>query len=338
MSGFGGGFIRFKSGGGGAIEATGGTTYEVGDFKFHLINTSTPSPTSNFSIDVLHPDPTNNVIDFLVVGGGGGAGGGDNAYGGGGGGGGLIWRPAKPISSTGGPYPVSVGSGGAGQPIDNSNPGNNGQNGGDTTIGSSPDPIYFIAKGGGGGAIAQAYSFGTNGSSGGSGGGGAGGGPGPKPGGSATQPTQPGDSGTYGHSGSGGSSGGGGGGGSGNGGNGPGSNGSGADGYQVPTTFLPPSVPSPLASAISPITAPSPEFRHFAAGGAGNSAASGGAGGGGDGGNSDPIGSLPDLPSAAYGVDGRGSGGGSWTSNNPHSWAGDGGDGIVLIKYKFQNY
>ena len=50
--------------------------------------------------------------------------------------------------------------------------------------GSSPDPIYFIAKGGGGGAVASAYSFGTNGSPGGSGGGGAGGGPGPKPGGS----------------------------------------------------------------------------------------------------------------------------------------------------------
>ena len=339
MLGLGGGIGSKLSGSaGGAIEATGGTTYEVGDFKFHLINTSTPSPTSNFSIDALHPDPTNNVIDFLVVGGGGGAGGGDNAYGGGGGGGGLIWRPAKPISSTGGrPYPISVGAGGAGQPVDNSSVPN-GANGGDTTIGSSPDPIYFIAKGGGGGAVASAYSFGTNGSPGGSGGGGAGGGPGPKPGGSATQPTQPGDSGTYAHSGSGGVSGGGGGGGSGNGGNGPGSSGSGADGYQVPTTFLPPSVPAPMASAISPITAPSPEFRHFAAGGAGNNAASGGAGGGGDGGNSDPLGSLPELPSAAYGVDGRGSGGASWTSNNPRSYAGDGGDGIVLIKYKFQNY
>ena len=332
-----GGGLGFLAGSGPGetyLNATGGTVFEIGDYRWHIINSSLPP--QSIAIDALHPDPTNNVIDFLVVGGGGGAGGGDNAYGGGGGGGGVIFRPGKPITTTGGPYPVTIGSGGAGQPVDNSSVPN-GANGGDTIIGSSSDPIYFIAKGGGGGAVASAYSFGTNGSSGGSGGGGAGGGPGPKPGGSPTQPSQPGDSGTYGHGGSGGASGGGGGGGSGNGGTGPGSSGSGANGYQVPTTFLPPSVPSPLASAISsPIAAPSPEFRHFAAGGAGNNLASGGAGGGGDGGNSDPLGNLPDLPSAAYGVNGRGSGGGSWTSNNPRSFAGDGGDGIIIFKYKFQ--
>jgi len=332
-----GGGLGFLAGSGPGetyLNATGGTVFEIGDYRWHIINSSLPP--QSIAIDALHPDPTNNVIDFLVVGGGGGAGGGDNAYGGGGGGGGVIFRPGKPITTTGGPYPVTIGSGGAGQPVDNSSVPN-GANGGDTIIGSSSDPIYFIAKGGGGGAVASAYSFGTNGSSGGSGGGGAGGGPGPKPGGSPTQPSQPGDSGAYGHGGSGGASGGGGGGGSGNGGTGPGSSGSGANGYQVPTTFLPPSVPSPLASAISsPIAAPSPEFRHFAAGGAGNNLASGGAGGGGDGGNSDPLGNLPDLPSAAYGVNGRGSGGGSWTSNNPRSFAGDGGDGIIIFKYKFQ--
>ena len=331
-SGGGLGFLA-PIGGEAYLNATGGTVFEIGDYRWHIINSSLPP--QSIAINQIASDPTYNVMDFLVVAGGGGAGGGDNAYGGGGGGGGVIFRPGKPITTTGGPYQVTIGSGGAGQPVDNSNVPN-GANGGDTIIGSSPDPIYFIAKGGGGGAVASAYSFGTNGSSGGSGGGGAGGGPGPKPGGSATQPSQPGDSGAYGHSGSGGSSGGGGGGGSGNGGNGPGGSGSGANGYQVPTTFLPPSVPSPLASAISPITAPSPEFRHFAAGGAGNSSASGGAGGGGDGGNSDPLGNLPDLPSAAYGVNGRGSGGGSWTSNNPRSFAGDGGDGIIIFKYKFQ--
>ena len=177
MLGLGGGIGSKLSGSaGGAIEATGGTTYEVGDFKFHLINTSTPSPTANFSIDVLHPDSTNNVIDFLVVGGGGGAGGGEIML--------MVVVAVEEVSSEtckilqhGGPYPISVGAGGAGQPIDNSNPGNNGAwwryNNRIIT-----NPIYFIAKGGGGGAIVL-RSFGTNGSPGGSGGGGAGGGPGP---------------------------------------------------------------------------------------------------------------------------------------------------------------
>lgn len=338
--GLGGGIAR-AGGVVGSIEASGGTTYEVGDFKFHLINTSTPSPTSNFSIDSLHPDPTNNIIDFLVVGGGGGAGGGDNAYGGGGGGGGLVFRPAKPISSTGGPYPISVGSGGAGQPIDNSNPGSNGANGGDTTIGSSPDPIYFIAKGGGGGAIAAGYSFGNSGSPGGSGGGGAGGGPGPKPSGSATQPGQPGESGTYGHGSNGrpqtpfpGPGDGGGGGGAGSSGGVPADR-DGIDGYQVPEPFLPPSVPAPMASTISPITTPSPEFRYFSGGGSIWGPGTGGLGGGGTAVPGDPLSSAP---AGSSGMDGRGGGGASNTSNNPRSYAGPGGNGIVLIKYKFQNY
>jgi len=313
------------------LTLTGGTTVEYGGSRYHIFRTSTPGPMSYITIDQVSNEPTENVVDFLVIGGGGGAGGGDNAYGGGGGAGGLIWRPAKPISSTGGPYSVSIGSGGAGTPVDNSNVGN-GINGGDTTIGSSPDPIYFIAKGGGGGAIASGFSFGTNGSPGGSGGGGAGGGPGPKPGGSATQPSQPGDSGTYAHSGSGGSSGGGGGGGSGNGGNGPGSGGAGANGYTVPEPFLPPGIPAPMATEISPITTPSPEFRIFGGGGAGNSAATGGTGGGGDGFNSD---GLSSAPAASYGIDGRGAGGGSGTSNNPRAYAGDGGDGIVIIRYDY---
>jgi len=336
--GLGGGIGR----GGGVvqgIEASGGSAFEIGDYKLHVISSSTPSPTKEFTISALTSNPTNNVIDFLVVGGGGGAGGGDNSYGGGGGAGGVIFRPGKPISSTGGPYPITIGSGGSGLPINGPNPGQQpSTDGADTVVGSSPDPIYFIAKGGGGGASGAGYVFGTGGRPGGSGGGGGGGASADGTVGNATQPSQPGESGTYGHSGNGGTSGGGGGGGSGNGGSGPGSGGSGADGYQVPSGFLPPSVPGPLASAISPITAPSPEFRYFGAGGAGNSSATGGAGGGGDGGPSDPLSSLPDLPSAAYGVDGRGSGGASWTSNNPRSYAGDGGNGIVLIKYKFQNY
>jgi len=313
------------------LELTGGTTVEYGGSRYHIFRTSTPSPTRFITIDQLSSNPTENVIDFLVVAGGGGAGGGDNAYGGAGGAGGLVFRPAKPVSSTGGPYTVTIGSGGAGQPIDNSNPGSNGANGGDTTIGSSPDPIYFISKGGGGGAIAAGHSFSTVGSSGGSGGGGGGGGAGTKDGASATQPSQPGDSGTYGHGTAGhpGAVGGGGGGGAGAQGS---PNNHGGNGYTVPEPFLPPAVPAPMASEISPITTPSPEFRIFAGGGGRGPGGDAGTGGGGEGFNSDPVGSAP---AASQATDGRGGGGGSGTSNNPHAYAGDGGDGIVIVRYDY---
>ena len=345
--GLGGGIGR----GGGVvqgIEASGGSAFEIGDYKLHVISSSTPSPTKEFTISALTSNPTNNVIDFLVVGGGGGAGGGDNAYGGGGGAGGVIFRPGKPISSTGGPYPITIGSGGSGLPIDGPNPGGQpSTDGADTVVGSSPDPIYFIAKGGGGGASGAGYVFGTGGRDGGSGGGGGGGASGNPSYGSKTQPGQTGDSGTYGHGNDGGGTGGGGGGGGA--GNAGGNQGLAGNGLQVPEPFLPPSVPAPLASAISTYGTPSPEFRYFGGGGqmwgpqispgGGNSRNVGGTdyglGGGGLAAPSDPLSSTP---SNANGVDGKGGGGASLTSNNPRSYAGDGGNGIVLIKYKFQNY
>ena len=310
------------------LELTGGTTVEYGGSRYHIFRTSTPSPTRFITIDTLSDNTPENVIDFLVVAGGGGSGGGDNAYGGGGGAGGLVYRPAKPVSSTGGPYTVSIGSGGAGLTIDNSNPGSIGATGGDTTIGSSPDPIYFIAKGGGGGAVAGGHSFSTVGGAGGSGGGGGGGAAGAKDAGATTQPTQPGDSGTYGHGSAGNPNGGGGGGAGGTG----SPNNHGGNGYTVPDSFLPPAVPAPMASEISPITTPSPQFRIFAGGGGRGPGGDAGTGGGGEGFNADPVSSAP---AASQGTDGRGGGGGSGTSNNPVAYAGDGGDGIVIVRYDY---
>ena len=168
-----GGGLGFLAGRGAAeyLDATGGTIFEIGDYRWHIINSS--SPPQSIAINQVASDPNDSVIDFLVVAGGGGAGGGDNAYGGGGGAGGVIFRPGKPITTTGGPYPVTIGSGGSGLPIDNTNPGGQpSTDGSDTVIGSSPDPIYFIAKGGGGGASGSGYQFGTGGRNGGSGGGG----------------------------------------------------------------------------------------------------------------------------------------------------------------------
>ena len=341
-----GGGLGFLAGGGAAeyLDATGGTIFEIGDYRWHIINSSLPP--QSIAINQVASDPNDSVIDFLVVAGGGGAGGGDNAYGGGGGAGGVIFRPGKPITTTGGPYPVTIGSGGSGLPIDNSNPGGQpSTDGSDTVIGSSPDPIYFIAKGGGGGASGAGYQFGTGGRNGGSGGGGGGGASGNPSFGTATQPNQPGDSGTYGHGYNGGGTGGGGGGGGA--GNAGGNQGLAGNGLQVPEPFLPPSVPSPFASAISYYSAGDTEFRYFGGGGqmwgpgispgGGNSRSVGGVsyglGGGGLAAPSDPLSSTPPN---AHGANGKGAGGASLTSNNPRSYAGDGGDGIIIFKYKFQ--
>ena len=312
------------------LVVTGGTEYESGDYRWHVITNSSPAPQREINITRLWGD-ANDVIDFLVVGGGGGAGAGDNSYGGCGGGGGVVFSPAKQVGITG-PHPITIGTGGAGTPLDNSDPGVF-NNGGNTSVGPpSANPLYLVAFGGGAGAHAAGYSFGTVGQDGGSGGGGAGGGPGPRSGGSATQPGAPGDSGTYGHGNAGGSGGGGGGGGGGAG-TGYSGNADGGNGYQVPTTFLPTGLPAPMATQISPFTTSSPEWRYFGAGGGLSNGGDGGLGGAGDGFGSD---GLSSAPAASQAVDHRGSGGGAGVSNNPHAYAGDGSDGIVIFRYKFQ--
>lgn len=256
-------------------------------------------------------------VQVLVVAGGGG--GGSLYYAGGGGAGGLIEMPSFPVTP-GGSVSYTVGAGGTGGIGFN----NNGGAGNDSIFGT------LTAKGGGAGAGNN-----TNGNPGGSGSGGCGGST--TPGGSATQPSQPGNSGTYGFgfaggtgqpAGPAGSNGGGGGGAGGIGGDGlpaggntPGGYGGGLGG----------------AAKVSTITGSSVYY----------------AGGGGGGGNSNSPNRSPSINSiggqgggASYATGsgagsagatntGSGGGGGGWNPGFSPSGqsAGNGGPGIVIVRY-----
>lgn len=278
----------------------------------------------------------NGNADVLVVAGGGG---GSVPYGGGGGAGGVIFFPNAPI--TDGSYPVTVGTGGPGNP---SNDGDGGSSsygavpGNPSTIGGS---LSLVAVGGGRGG-GQNYV----GEPGGSGGAARGNGPGdPAPSRAASQPAQPGNSGLYGYGNPGGSvptteygGGGGGAGGAGENLNG----GKGGDGFAVPTSFLPNGVPQQFQDLLGGIPATGPYAPHWSYFGAGGSSDPRGPGtnafglGGGGSRELDPVGGWAVL-GGGYGynpmdaVNGRGSGGGAGNSS-PLDW-GDGGDGVVIIKW-----
>ena len=107
-----------------------------------------------------YTDATSQTIDVVVVGGGGG--GGDRG-GGGGGGGGVVYYPNLPLGSYPGSttIPITVGSGGNGDP--NSNPTHGGTAGTSSKFGSSSQPsIYIVALGGGGGRSDVADSKNNN--------------------------------------------------------------------------------------------------------------------------------------------------------------------------------
>ena len=319
-------------------DVSGGSEYEVGDYRFHVIRLDTPAPTKNIHFTTAGSP---GEVDILVVAGGGGAGGGDNAYGAGGGAGGVIMRPGKPVSPGEGPHTIVIGDGGPGQPVDNSNPGTS-RKGENTTIASAPSPFYYIAKGGGGGAMGAGYSFGVCAEPGGSAGGIGGGANGCTVTGSALQPQQPGESGQYG-GGHGASSGGGG-----------GSSGSSTDfnggaGWQWP--LLPTDAPNDVVPGEGAGPGPwpgtgggggaeigptDPSWQYFGGGGS-RYPGTGGLGSGSAAPDpADPFGSAPAVPGPLFGAEHRGGGGSSATSNNPESWAGDGGSGIVIFRYKYK--
>ena len=146
------------------------------------------------------PAGVSNLVEVLVVAGGGSgatttiSGGGCGGGGGGGGAGGLIFMPDYPVTP-GGTITVTVGSGG----VHPNGETANGVTGQDSAFGSPADPGLgsggvLTAKGGGGGGRGNTGG-GQPGQPGGSGGGAGNQSP---PGGSATQPTQPGNSGAYG--------------------------------------------------------------------------------------------------------------------------------------------
>ena len=308
------------------------------------------------------PVGVSNLLEVLVVAGGGSGatttatGGACGGGAGGGGAGGLIFMPDYPVTP-GGTITVTVGSGGV-HPNGCQAQGVNGQ---DSSFGSPGDPGFsptstvLTAKGGGGGGRGNTGG-GQPGQSGGSGGGGGNGQGGT--GGPGTQPTQPGNSGAYGFGNPGGTgakcagpdyadnNGGGGGGGAGA---------AAQNWYPLPAGTIPAWHGSPggigraytIADGTTPV--------YYAGGGGGGGGGSGIAFGGlGGGGGSNPAcnpgngytgvsGTYPEVgtpypaPSAnAMGGDANKGGGGAGMHDNAGPLApaaGDGGKGVVIVKY-----
>ena len=288
------------------VVATGGTTTNSGDFRIHTF-----TGPGTFTVSSAGNSAGSNSIEYLVVA-GGGAGGGDRAAGGGAGG----LRHNFPSPATGGfpvsvtSFPITVGGGGTGV--------------GDNTRGNSGTDSVFssiTSTGGGGGGSSIGNTSGLSGGSGGGGANGAGGGSGNSP---PVSPSQGNPGGTNSAPLPGNAAGGGGGGGhavtGGNG--GPTTGGTGGDGSPFPSAFV--------ASYGSPAG-------YFSGGGGGGrdgrSGGSGGAGGlgGGSAGQSLPSPGTPTTPGTAN--TGGGSGG---MGVDPPAASGNGGSGIVILRYKFQ--
>lgn len=303
----------FGFGGGGAsgpsFSASGGSKYQPGDgYVYHAF---TNPNSDDFIVD------GDGTIDVLIVAGGGGGGGG--YYSGGAGAGGLVFGPNVPI--TAGTYTVTVGAGGAGS----AGPGvnNDGVNGGNSSFdsvtalgggfgGSGPrtEPPPMGAADGGSGGGAPQYKTSAKGAA-------------------SPQPV-PSDYTAYGNAGgtAAGSQGAGGG--------GAGAAGGapappvmvGGDGQPIPA-FEGPKIP--ILVPVVPLMGP--DGTYYAGGGGGGKPAApeanlkGGFGGGGAG----NPGSTVSDPTGFPGTDYLGGGGGG--IGNSLGGGGDGGDGIVLVRY-----
>lgn len=236
------------------------------------------------------------TIESLVVAGGGGGG---NGYGGGGGAGGMIYTSPGAVLSSGS-YAVTVGSGGAGGAT--ASPGSTGAN----SVFAGASTITALGGGGGGGNV----SNGSGGGNGGSGGGAGGFSPG---GGSISGGTGTGGQGS-------------------NGGNGnttiPSSGGGGGAGGSGGTASS--TLPGNGGLGLSNSITGSAVF--YASGGGGCDAANVGsasAGGGAAGATGTSV------PGNNATVNTGGGGGGSWYGAGGNV-GGNGGSGIVILKYRFQ--
>ena len=245
--------------------------------------------------------PVGGTVDYLVVAGGGGGG----RYGGGGGGGGLIYATSQAVAS-GTSYVVTVGGGAPGWPGDAQSGGNAAPG-----INSTISAINVTAYGGGGGGL-YGNPTGGNGANGGSGGGGGGSNGGATAGGTAIV----GQGNAGGTSSNQASNNGGGGGGAGAAGT-SGVSSSGAGGIGAPYTI-------------------SGTSTYYAGGGSGNQLSgtlAGGLGGGGTGFAAGVTGTT-----AMDGTANTGGGGGGARDNTISGVfrAGNGGSGIVIIRYRYQ--
>ena len=316
------------------VACGGNTTITCGDFKTHIFT----SP-GTFTVTCQGNPSGSNGVEYLVVAGGGG--GGTGCAGGGGGAGGMRLRTvcgsASPLNAPAplqvlpNSFPITVGASGPGAP--SSGPSTPSQSGGQ----GSPSIFSTIVsagggKGGAGHPTGTPSPSPTTNNAGGSGGSGGGGGHNSGVGGTGNSPPVAPPQGQDGaasvpvgddRSGGGGGAG------------GvaatpaPGQAANGGAGSYIPTTFIGPTAPSYGETG--------PQGRFFAGGAGGtartpsaNPAGSGGLGGGADG----VTGPSPGQ-NGSTNMGGGGSGGGS---NGPTEGGGNGGSGIVMIRYKFQNY
>ena len=304
---FGGfGFGAGAGGAGAVVLASGGDIDNLQPGNGYAYHTFTTLGSNTFTVD------TGLTAEILVVAGGGGGGMVDGGAGGGGAGG---IAHATSLTLTAGTYPLSVG---AGDPVST----NTGGGVGTPSIFNSPAPTTagrITALGGGQGALGP-RGGGAPGTPGGSGGGGQGF-QGIAPGGSATQPGQsnPPETTNYGNSGGSGPTPGGGGGGAG----GAGSGGTGGPGQQFPGFLQPLAFDDPHPYTSQPRWETTGYY-----GGGGSPDGTNAAGGGARPGNPDPV------NNGENGVNGLGGGGGgsplpSW----PTYKSGDGGHGVIIIRY-----
>ena len=298
------------------ITATGGTITCCGDYKIHTFTSD-----GCFSVSSIGTNPSNNVVDYLVVAGGGGAGG--NGGGGGGAGGARMSSgtttgcyaasplgacvAALPVTAT--TYPITVGAGGSGQVPSGPTP---------ATVGSVSTFSTITSAGGG-----QSMETFAPTRSGGSGGGGRANNPTPGNGAGGagnTPPTSP-SQGNRGGNNIPGSD------------YGAGGGGAGGQGSDVSTPG-----PTPQPQSIGGVGIPN------SISGSALSYAGGGSGGY----NSSCC--APNLPSpcgtggtggtannhGGAGTTNRGGGGGGGAGTAPGINGGAGGSGVVIIRYKYQ--
>jgi hypothetical protein len=299
--------------------ATGGTITTCGNYKIHTFTGPGTFTVTQVGNSPLTPAGGPASVEYLVVA-GGGSGGGDR--GGGGGAGGVrsdFPTPAGSVPITATAYPITVGSGGAGV-------GDNGTG----NVGSNSIFSTITSAGGGGGAVGTGCN---NGGSGGSGGGGAG--PSGTGGAGNTPPVSP----SQGNNGGGGGgaplpglqgAGGGGGGQGGTGGNAnPSNGGAGGVGGGYGSGIAVPTIGTP---------GPSPTSRYFGGGGGGGrDGRTGGTGGpGGYGGGSAGQSANAPTTSTDNGTVNSGGGSGGRGVDPPAGTSGNGGSGVVVIRYKFQ--
>ena len=296
------------------VSATGGTITTSGDFKIHTFTGD-----GTFTVTNAGDASGSNTVDYLVVAGGGGSGGGGGGAGG--------YRESFPNPATGGlsvsaqAYPIQVGAGGtAGAP-----------NAGSNAAGDGGNSIFSTITSTGGGKGGKEIS---NGSNGGSGGGASG--PGTSGGSGNTPPVSPsqGNNGGTGTSPTPQATSGGGGGASQAGGNGSNpTGGGGAGGNGTASTITGSSVTRAGGGGGGSRYNNSPSQPPYAP-----VQASGGSGGGGAGGygvtQGSPTPQATQNGSNGTANTGGGAGGASMGNSAP---GGAGGDGVVIIRYKYQN-